>query len=192
VCAGAYGDSLVDLSSSLCDWLHHPNLLRALHVEKEYRDHFIWPPHSLRKADNFMEEALLQSLELKNLARSDAEILPFVPPEPEEAQMWRERSGSVAQIKLHQMLFGPTFPAPSVSEFPSTAASFWYQMGSTFSMFSSWGYSFFKLARELRLGLLRHCAMFSALDLFRYAKPTKTHCMASHIWWWWWVSFVFA
>jgi hypothetical protein len=184
VMVGAYEDSLVDLSSALCDQVQHPNILRALYVTEEFKPTFE-PSHIIRMADNVPQEMLQFALELKNSGR-ELDLVPCLvgstsgfslDADAAAADVFASNHKAFSSLKLHQCLFGS-------ADMPSTVASFYYALGSTFSMFTSWGYSFFKFVQGLRAGLSRHQEMFNSSDIFRVSldwlsRPAEQKMVAS-------------
>eukprot|EP01122_Echinamoeba_exundans_P009380 TRINITY_DN3307_c0_g1_i1.p1 TRINITY_DN3307_c0_g1~~TRINITY_DN3307_c0_g1_i1.p1 ORF type:complete len:1070 (+),score=268.21 TRINITY_DN3307_c0_g1_i1:142-3351(+) len=184
VMVGAYEDSLVDLSSALCDQVQHPNILRAVYVTEEFKPLFE-PSHIIRMADNVPQEMLQFALELKNSGR-ELDLVPCLvgstsgfslDADTAAAEVFANNHKAFSSLKLHQCLFG-------TADMPSTVASFYYALGSTFSMFTSWGYSFFKHVQGLRAGLTRHQEMFNSADIFRVSldwlsRPEEQKMVAS-------------
>lgn len=178
VLVGAFEDSLLDLSSALADQVQHPNILRAVYISEEHQSLFS-PSHIIRMADNVPQEMLQFALELKNSGR-ELDVVPCLSggfagssfeADSAACDVFSSNHRTFSSLKLHQCLFG-------TADMPSTVASFYYALGSTFSMFTSWGYSFFKHVQSLRAGLLRHQEMFNCADIFRVslewlARPSE-------------------
>jgi hypothetical protein len=194
---GAHQDSLVDVASATCDWAHHPSILRAVYVNQSLKESFIpshviqkpdnfteellmfalemkntgreldVSPFASTAASNSCTTTTTTTKTTTTALTTTTTTTTSTTTTTDSASGSTSTSTSfaqnyrqVSQIRLHQILFG-------LDSGPSTCASFYYALGATFSMFTAWGYPFYRQAREMREGLDRHCEMFANADLFR-------------------------
>lgn len=145
----AYNDSLVRLPSSNADYIHHPNLLRSLFVNKEYKSLFE-PQHTFKKANNLSQEMILLSLEMKNKYQYDVDSLQLGNQHDFDFDSWVKNANDMSLTNLQTMLYDQE------TEMPKTFVNLLYELKTSSNMFSTWGYKFHKTTKFLKEGIERH------------------------------------
>lgn len=157
---GAYKDSLVELSSSMMDFIDHPNILRSLMVYQEFKTDFE-PQHTFKKSHNFLEELILLCLEMKNKNQHDINALNLADSDDLDYDLWVKHSRGATLEKLQKIIFDQDTPMPT------TFAGLFYEIGLPITVFSTWGFKFHKITKYLKEGVKRHYQIPYLEDSYR-------------------------
>lgn len=148
----AFNDTLVDLSTSSADYIHHPNILRSLFVNNEHKSLFE-PNHTFKKANNLAQEMILLSLEMKNKYQYDVDALQLGSQYDHDFKAWIKNTNDLSLSNLQNILYDQD------TEMPKTFVNLFYELKSTANVFSTWGYKFHKTTKFLKEGIEKHYQM---------------------------------
>jgi len=168
---GAYGDSVIDLCTSVLDWISHPSILRGIYVHPTHHDAF--EPHTAwKKPNNFVEELILFALAMRNM-REEADLLRFIisPPPELHPLLPKKVFRYISQSKLRQLLFG-TETTNALSSF----RAFFVYMGSPLALVCPWGYKLYRACCAVRQGIDAHRGVANCTDAYRVAWEWLLAC----------------